>query len=114
MKKPYYYDDILKICSDNHLTVDDIFSELKKIYPSIWISTVYRNVEDLVKRWKLKKIKNIWKKAYFEKNKWFHIHLLDNKTWKILDLEPDDFNIKLPENFKVEDMEITILWEFIK
>jgi len=114
MKKPFYYEDILDISTNNHLTVNDIFSKLKKKYPSIWISTIYRNVEELVGKGELKKITNISKKAYFEKNKWFHIHIFDKKTWNILDIEPKNFNIDLPENFKYDEIKITIIWEFIK
>ena len=114
MKPFFYHSDILDICTENHLTADEIFSKLKKIHPKVWISTVYRNIEELVKNWKLKKIHNIGKKALFEKNKWFHIHLIDEKTWKIIDKDCKNLNLNLPEWFQAKDIEITVKWEFIK
>ena len=114
MKKHYYYDDILKICKDVHLTADEVFTELKKKYPNVWISTVYRNLEDLTKKGEIKKITNIWKKAYFEKNKWFHIHIFDKANWKIIDFDPKNFNISLPENFKVDEIALSVVWKFEK
>ncbi len=114
MKLHYYYDDILNICKNKHLTADDVFVILKKKYPSIWISTVYRNLDNLIKKWELTKITNIWKKAYFEINKWIHMHLFDKSTWNIIDIDPKDFNINLPKGFKVDNMELTVTWRFVK
>lgn len=116
MKTHYYRDDILKICDDKHLTVDEIFQELSKIYPEAGKSSIYRNVEDMVKLWDLKKIVWLWKKSYFEKAEiWHnHIHLIDKKTWEIFDLEENIQILNLPENFLVSDMDIKIFWEFKK
>jgi Fe2+ or Zn2+ uptake regulation protein len=69
MKRHYYHEEILKICDNKHLTAEEIFEKLKKKYHQVGISTVYRNVEELTKQGKLKKITNIGKKAVFEKNK---------------------------------------------
>ncbi len=114
MKPFFYHDDILDICTENHLTVDEIFKNIKKTHPKVWISTVYRNIEELVQNWKLKKITNIWKKALFEKNKWFHIHLIDENTWKIIDKDCEILNLNLPKWFQAKDIEITVKGEFIK
>jgi len=110
MKKPFYQDEIIDLCDNNHFTVDEIFSLLKKKHSSIWRATIYRNVEDLVKNWYLRKLTNVGSKAVFEKNKWFHIHILDQKTWTLKDVEVDlnQLNIPLPEGFKVEDVEILV------
>ena len=47
MKIHYYTDDIIDICTDKHLTVDEIFSHLQEKYPEIGRSSIYRNVEQL-------------------------------------------------------------------
>jgi hypothetical protein len=66
----------------------------------------------MVKKWDLKKVTWIWKKAYFEKNIWNHIHLVDKNTWKIVDL-PEEIKIpNLPENFKVTDIDVKLFGEF--
>jgi len=112
MKTHYYKEDIIKICDKKHLTVEEIFEEIKKIFPTAGKSSIYRNVEELVESWELRKVIWIWKKAYFEKNNWNHIHLIDENTWEIFDLE-EEFEIKnLPKNFKATNMDIKIFWKF--
>jgi len=112
MKIHYYTDEIVNICDNNHLTVSEIYEKISSKYPEAGKSSIYRNVEELVERWDLRKVVWVWKKAYFEKNKWNHIHLIDVNTWEIKDL---DENIKipnLPNNFKVSDIDIKLFWEF--
>jgi len=114
MKKHYYLEEILTVCDKKHLTVEEIFFEIKEKFPDAWKSSIYRNVEKMAEDWVLKKMIWIWKKAYFEKNIWEHIHLICEKTWKIFDLTekislPENF---LPENFKAKNMDLKIFWEF--
>jgi len=113
MKTHYYIDDIIDICTDKHLTVDEIFIFLQEKYPEIWRSSVYRNVEQLSDKWKLNKVTWIGKKAYFEANIWNHIHLIDQNTGDIIDLPISsiDFN-KLPKNFNINNADIKIFWTF--
>lgn len=113
MKKYFYHNDIIKICDWNHFTADEIYHKLKDIHPKVWVSTVYRNIEELTKLWKLNKITNVWQKALFEKNKWFHMHIFDKSSQKLIDVDIDSLNIPLPDNFKVDDIELVIKWEFV-
>lgn len=113
MKTHYYTNDIIDICTDKHLTVDDIFMLLQKKYSDIWRSSVYRNVEQLSEKWELKKLVWIGKKAYFEANIWNHIHLVDENTWIITDLPIDCLNFdKLPKNFNISNTDIKLFWNF--
>ncbi len=112
MKKHFYHDEIVEICNCKHLTVDEIFEALSKANPLAWRSSVYRNVEELANKGELKKITWVWKKAYFEKNIWNHFHLIDKNTWKIVDLDLDIDLSKLPKDFKVDDYDVNIYWEF--
>ncbi len=113
MKTHYYSDKIIEICSHKHLVVDDIYNELIKDYPEAGKSSIYRNVEELSKKWLLKKLIWVWKKTYFETNIWDHIHIIDEKTWEIFDLDLKDINIpNLPKNFKINSMDIKLIWEF--
>jgi Fe2+ or Zn2+ uptake regulation protein len=50
MKIHYYTEDILKICENNHLTVDDIYEKISSKYKDAGKSSIYRNVEELVKK----------------------------------------------------------------
>ena len=112
MKTHYYTDDIIDICNWNHLTVEEIFNKLSDKFPESWKSSIYRNVEELVESEKLRKVIWVWKKAYFEKNKWKHIHLIDKKTWEIRDFDNNISIPNLPKNFKISDIDIKIFWEF--
>lgn len=114
MKVHYYTKDILDICENWHLTVDEIFEYISKKFPSAWKSSIYRNVEQLAEKWELNKIVWASKKAYFEKNKWTHIHLIDKETGKIVDIDFDlNSVIKLPQNFQASDFDIKIFWKFM-
>ncbi len=113
MKTHYYTNDIIEICNGNHLTADEVFSLLKQKYSDVGISSVYRNLEELAEKWTLKKIEWIGKKAYFEKNIWFHIHLVDKKTGKIFDCNAFDLSsLNIPQDFNIFDADIKVFWEF--
>jgi Fe2+ or Zn2+ uptake regulation protein len=112
MKKHYYKDDIIDICDKKHLTVEEIFSKINKKFPESGKSSIYRNVEQLVESGELRKVIWIWKKAYFEKNNWDHIHLIDKNTWEIFDFD-ENIEIKnLPNNFNIKNRDIKIFWAF--
>lgn len=112
MKTHYYTQDIIDICDCKHLTVAEIYEQISVKHPEAGKSSIYRNVEELVEKGDLRKVIWIWKKAYFEKNNWNHIHLIDKNTWQIQDLD-NNINIpNLPKDFKVSDMDIKIFWEF--
>ncbi|MDD3145182.1 MAG: transcriptional repressor [Candidatus Gracilibacteria bacterium] len=112
MKTHYYRDDIMKICDKNHLTVEEIFEKLSKIYDDAGKSTVYRNVEEMVKSGDLKKVVGVGKKAYFETNIGNHIHLIDINTGFIMDLQDEVMIPNLPKNFKMTDLDIKLFGEF--
>lgn len=112
MKTHYYTDEILNICDCNHFTVEEIFSKISLKFPDSWKSSIYRNVEELAIKGDLKKITWIWKKAYFEKNKWNHIHLIDKNTWEIRDLDENVSIPNLPNNFKLSTVDVKLFWEF--
>ena len=113
MKTHYYTQDIIKICDCNHLTVEDIYDKISSIYSEVGKSSIYRNVEELAKKWELRKVVWIWKKAYFEKNNWNHIHLIDKNTWKIVDLDDNIIIPNLPSNFKLSEIDLKLFWEFV-
>ena len=113
MKTHFYTEDIVNLCHEKHLTVDEIFEHISKLYPNAWKSSIYRNVEELCDEWKLKKVTWKSKKTYFEKTKKDHIHLIDSETWKIIDLDIENFpNFNLPKWFEIQDFDIKIFWKF--
>lgn len=114
MKTHYYCDDIINICDNKHLTVDEIFQAVTTLYPEAWKSSIYRNVERLAESGKLRKLCGVGKKAYFEKEKWDHIHLINNATGEIIDMDQCFTFHGLPKDFKVQGMDIKIFWDFQK
>lgn len=114
MKTCFYTQDIINICDNKHLTVDEIFELILKKHPTAWKSTIYRNVKELTKNWALKKILWASKKTYFEKVKKPHIHLIDEDTWNIIDIDIEEIpDLKLPKQFEVKDFDIKVFWRFI-
>ena len=67
MKTHFYTQDIIDVCDNKHLTVDEIFEYISKKHPTAWKSSIYRNVEELAEKWNLKKVLGASKKTYFEK-----------------------------------------------
>lgn len=115
MKTHFYTQDIIDLCDNKHLTVDEIFQFISKKYPTAWKSSIYRNVEELAEKWSLKKIVWASKKTYFEKVKTPHIHLIDENSWEIIDIDILDIpKFKLPESFQVSNYDIKIFWKFTK
>lgn len=115
MKKHYYDSVIEEVCNDKHLTVNEIFEEILKKFPKAWKSSIYRNVDRMTDEWKLKKLTWFWNKAFFEKVKGAHIHLVDEATWEIFDFDISQLNIpNLPKNFITKEIDIKIIWNFEK
>lgn len=113
MKTHFYKEDILRVCDNWHLSVEEIYEKVTENKKAASRSSIYRNIDDMVQKWELRKLEWIWKKAYYEKNKWDHVHLIDRNTWEIIDLEKFKINISnLPKNFKINSMDIKVFWEF--
>ncbi len=112
MKKPMYMEEILEICYNNHLTVEEILNKLKKKFPKVWIATVYRSVNFLVKEWKMRKIENINKTTYYETLDKPHLHFIDEETWEIIDIPFESIEIKSPIFEQISD--IRIFWKIKK
>lgn len=116
MKTHFYIESIIEICNNKHLSVDEIYEAVSSEFEDVGKSSIYRNVEELVKKGKLTKVTGVWKKTYFEKTKNPHAHLIDEETWEIFDIEEwslgQCFTWNLPANFKITDMDIKIFGKF--
>ncbi len=107
MKLHYYIEDIIQVCDSNHLTAEEVFEKIKEKHKDAWKSSIYRNLEDLSRKWILRKVEGLGKKTYFEKDKWNHVHLVDTTTWEIVDFCPLKFDTSfLPSNFSLENMDL--------
>lgn len=114
MKKHFYKDQIAQHCLYKHLTVDQIFNYIQKKHPQAGRSTVYRNVEELVKEKKLKKIAGVGDKFVYEGKVEPHAHLICRSSKQIQDIPfSAELLNQIPQNFQVEDLDINIYGKFV-
>ena len=108
-----YKKEIKKICTHQHLVIEDIIKRLREKFPKAGLSTVYRNLDEMVSTWELKKLKVLGSKWVYETNIWNHAHLIDNKTGRITDVEISQLDTSfIPKNFSTKNIELNIYWEF--
>ncbi len=108
-----YKKEIKKICTHQHLVIEDIIKRLREKFPKAGLSTVYRNLDEMVADGELIKLKVLWSKWVYETNIGQHAHLVDNKTGKIVDVDISRLDTSfIPKDFCAENVEINIYWEF--
>ncbi len=110
-----YKKEIKKICTHQHLVIEDIVKRLREKFPKAGLSTVYRNLDEMVNDWELIKLKVLGSKWVYEANIWQHAHLIDNKSGKIIDVDISKFDSSfIPKDFCAKNIELNIYWEFNK
>lgn len=79
---------ILNIIKNNckHMSADEIFLKAKELVPSISLSTVYRNLGQLVEEKMINKIELNDSKCVYDPNIVLHAHLVDDNTGEIKDI----------------------------
>jgi len=95
------YEILLK--RDDHPTVEDIYEEVKEIYPFVSLATVYRTVETLESLGFIKKVAYWGNSVRYDANIQEHDHLVCVMCGSITDLKMD-LSYDVPENvdgFKV-------------
>ena len=117
MARLKYHQTILKILWENHLTADDIYDIMKKKYGRIGIATIYRALEHLIDTKEITKLVGIFDKAYFERNKWPHMHFVDKAAYKIIDVPLSDYSF-LPKQewFSISYADIVVygsIWNIV-
>ena len=87
--------DTLEECG--HATLDDIQKIISKKFPTLSLSTIYRNLNDMINHEIVSEVKFVNKKDYFELKKEKHVHLICKKCGKIEDLKikTDDLSKKI-------------------
>lgn len=109
MKTHFYHDEILEVCKNNHCTVDSIFEELQKTNPNVGRSTVYRNVEELVKQKKLQKLTGALSKAVFEIIKEPHAHFICREKNFVMDMPLPEIDLSLlPPECEIDTIDLRI------
>ena len=70
-----------------HISVDDMYSEIKKEFASISLATMYKNVHAMQEAGLIKEVKTPQQKSRFEIVKAPHGHLLCEKCGDFTDIE---------------------------
>jgi Fe2+ or Zn2+ uptake regulation protein len=85
-----------------HICIEDIYSELKDIFPSISLATIYKNINTLKDEGILSEIHPQNLKSKYEIKKEPHGHFVCKKCGKIVDFELK--NICKPSLDEIEDI----------
>jgi Fur family transcriptional regulator, peroxide stress response regulator len=78
--------DILKECG--HATLDEIQTITKEKFPTLSVSTIYRNLNEMIEKGIVSEVK-ITKKQHFEITKEKHLHLYCKECGKLQDFHFD-------------------------
>lgn len=113
MNKHRYKQEIYLLVEGGYRTADQIFSQLKKNYPNVWIGTVYRNLQELIDEKKIEKISGIMDKNIYEIKKWpedsIHGHLVCENSEKVISIDMSklkNFDFGIPEDFELDKVEV--------
>lgn len=105
---------ILKQLDGNtsHPSAEEIYQELKLIYPSLSLTTIYNTLESLIKAGQLQELKIDPERRRFDPNPKPHTHFICTACHRVFDL--DSNQIKTPdlpaiiEDFLVEECTIDL------
>lgn len=78
-----------QIQKSGHISVEDIYSHIKKLHPSISLATVYKNVATLSEADILREVKAPTQKQKYELASDKHIHVSCEKCGKLQDVHVD-------------------------
>ncbi len=76
--------NVLKL--QGHLNIDTLYVELKKKFPSISLSTIYKNINTMIQKDFLSELKVPSQKNLYELIKEEHSHLICTECKKVMDI----------------------------
>jgi len=105
-----------------HLNIDEIYKRTVKQFPTISLSTVYKNVNTMLELGILQELTVPNQKPRYELNESAHAHLICTTCGKIKDIDMDtdkvlnalDLNIEKRDDLKVEELSISLFVKNIK
>lgn len=95
---------IFKILEGNlhHPSAEDIFLKIKKTYPTISFTTVYKTLDILEKMGEILKIAIDDDRKHYDPNTYTHHHIICIDCNKISDIDEDYISHKLPDDILSE------------
>jgi len=84
-----------------HINIDTLYNEIKAIYSSISLATIYKNINAMIENNLLVEIKIPYQKSVYEITKQKHSHFICEKCGKIEDfiIDLDEINLHLQKKY---------------
>ena len=82
-----------------HPTAEDVYGYVKKEIPTITLATVYRNLNILVEQGLITRI-NVGGHCRYDGQDQSHVHGIDKKTGKIIDIKDDNITAYATKKLK--------------
>lgn len=94
----------------NHLTAEQVFATVKGEYPSVSLSTVYRNLNIFAQAGKIRRIQRATGQDYYERNLTPHDHAYCIHCGKVSDLKIGDLKEYLQRHFEhpISSFDLTV------
>ncbi len=86
----------------NHPSAEDIFTEIKKTYPTISFTTVYKTLDVLEKMGEVLKITIDDERKHFDPNTYTHHHIICSECGRISDIDEGSISPTLPDEIQDE------------
>lgn len=80
-----------------HLSAEDVFKEIRKSYPAISFTTVYKTLEIMEKMGEIMKITIDEERKHYDPDTNIHHHIICSRCNKISDIKDDFIKPKLPK-----------------
>ena len=99
------------ICEADHPTAEEVKKWADAHFPKMSMATVYNTLGTLVKAGVITELKLPHSEpVIYDWNTELHYHFLDEKTGELIDIEPEDLDVRLrlKKNFKVKGMEVLV------
>jgi len=75
--------------SRGHITIDNLYSELQKKFPTLSLATIYKNLNKMCENLFVSEVKIPHQKSVYELTKEQHSHIICSECQAIMDLELD-------------------------
>ena len=86
--------EIIKVLETNgHLNIHGIYEKLKKKFPSVSLSTIYKNINTMSEKGFLSEVKLDGQKSVYELIKKHHSHVVCTECKSVRDIEVDTSDI---------------------
>ena len=69
-----------------HLTIDDLYEEMREGFPNISLATIYKNLHQMETNGMIKEIKLPGRKSVYEISKEPHLHMVCDRCGKVEDI----------------------------